>query len=167
MKKIITFLVSVTMVASAFAQYSGNGQRDNGPKDNGYSNNQKDNGYGNNGYGNNGYGNNGYGNNGYGNNGYGSYDKGKDVICNDGRGRDDFFRASREKDMQIAQINWEYDHKIQSVKNRFFMPRFRKEQIICQLEEQRQDEIKMVIMRFNMHKNRYDDFDHDHGRRNW
>ena len=154
MKKIITFLVSVTMVASAFAQYSG-GRDQRDPRDNGY-------------------GNNGYGNNG--NNGYGNYDKGKDVVYNDGRYNDgryndnSFFKdfyvyTAREKETDIARINWNYDRKIQGVNNRFFMPRFKKEQIIYQLECQRKDEIKNVFAKFNSRKNRFDGF--DHGSKDW
>jgi hypothetical protein len=129
------------MVASAFAQFGGG--RD-----------QRDNGYGNNG-----------------NNGYGNYDKGKDVVYNDGRYKDNSFvkdfyvYTAREKDMDIAQINWSYDRKIQSVKNRFFMPRFKKEQMIFQLECQRKDEIKDVLAKFNSRKNRFDGF--DHGSKDW
>ena len=137
MKKIITLLVSVTMVAAVFAQPGG-----------------RDNGYGN-------------------NNGYGDYGKGKDVVFVDGKFKDSYVFTPREKDMAIAQINREYDRKIQSVKNRFFMPRFKKEQIIFNLEQDRREEIKQVIMKFKSHKNRYGDFyskdwdDHDHGRKNW
>jgi len=138
MKKIITLLVSVTMVAAVFAQPGG---RDNG-----------------------------YGNNGYGNNGYG-YDKGKDVVFVDAKFKDSYVFTPRERDMAIAQINREYDHKIQSVKMRFFMPRFKKEQIIFNLEQERKDEIRMVIMKFKSFKNRYDDHYskdwNDHGRKNW
>ena len=149
MKKIITLLVSVTMVASVFAQYGGGkDQRDNG-----------------------------YGNNGAGNSGYGNYAKGKDVGYNDGKFKDNsFFKDSyvfspRDRDMQIADINWQYDHKIQMLKMRLFMPRFKKEQITCQLEEQRKDEIKAVFEKFNSRQNRYGDFGHgsrdNDQRRNW
>jgi len=134
MKKIITLLVSVTMVASVFAQYGGNGQRDNG---------------------------------------YGNGNKGNDVGFNDNRYKkddghfnDSYAFSGREKDMQIAQINREYDFKIQSVKNKFFMPRFKKEQMIWKLEQQRRDEIKMVNMKFKNSRNRYDDYDHG-PKRNW
>jgi len=134
MKKIITLLVSVTMVASVFAQYNGGrGQ--------------------------------GQGNNGYGNNG--NYDKGKDVVFVDAKFRDSYVFTPRERDMQIAQINREFDQKIQSVKMKFFMPRFKKQQLIGQLEDQRKDEIKMVIWKFKSPKNRYDDHDYGHGRKNW
>ena len=171
MKKIITLLVSVTMVASAFAQFGGGKD----PKDNGYGRDQRDNGYGrdqrDNGYGrdqrDNGYGRdqkeNGCGN--------GSYDKGKDVVYNDGKFKDNsFFKdfyvyTAREKDMDIFQINREYDRKIQTVKNRFFMPRVKKDQIIYQLEFQRKDEINDVLARFNSRKNRFDGY--DQGSKDW
>ena len=133
MKKIITLLVSVTMVASAFAEFGGG--RD-----------QRDNGYGNN-------------------------DKGKDVVYNDGKMKDNnFFKdfyvySAREKDMDIAQINLGYDRKIQIVKSKFFMPRFKKDQIIFQLECQRKDEIKDVLAKFNSRKNRFDGY--DRGSKDW
>ena len=130
MKKITTLLVSVTMVASAFAQYGG------GKSDNGYGNN----------------------------NGYG---KGKDVVFVDAKFKDSYVFTPRERDMQIAQINREFDQKIQSVKMKFFMARFKKQQMIAQLEDQRKDEIKAVIWKFKSPKNRYDDHDYGHGKKNW
>jgi hypothetical protein len=134
MKKIITLLVSVTMVASAFAQFGGKDQRGN------------------------------------------SY--GKDVVYGDGRYKDNsfsknaYFFSPKDRDMQISQINWNYDRQVQSVKNRFFMPRFKKDQMICQLEAQRKSEINMVMMKFNSHDNGYNGYSfgskdgHDQ-RRNW
>jgi hypothetical protein len=129
MKKIITLLASVTMFASAFAQYNSGNQKDYG------------------------------------------YDKGKDIVFNDGgfkkddnRFNDHLSFGSREKEMQIAQINRDYDFKIMSVKNRFFMSREKKEGLICMLEDQRKDAIKMVYAKSDNGWKRYDDHD---SRKNW
>ncbi len=129
MKKIITLFVSVTMVASAFAQYSQGNQKDYG------------------------------------------YNKGKDVVYNDSRIKaedksfnDHYSFGMKEKETQIAQINREFDFKIQSVKNRFFMSRSKKEQVICMLEDQRKNEIKMVFAKFSDPGNRFDDH---YSKKNW
>lgn len=96
----------------------------------------------------------------------------KTVIINDGykkdNGRSDnyYSYSARERDMQIAMINREYDRKIQEVRSRYFMPRFRKEQQIRQLNDQRSYEIKKVYAKFNDRGNHYDDHDNhydDHG----
>ena len=122
MKKIFTLLVSVTLVASAFAQYKGGGDKDFG-------------------------------------------NKGKDMVYGDGYkkdyGRHDnyYSYSTRERDMQIAQINRQYDWKIQDVSRRFFIPRFKKEQMIRQINDQRNDEIRMVYAKFSMGNNHYDEHD--------
>jgi len=124
MKKIFTLLATVTMFASAFAQYKTGGQKEAG------------------------------------------YDKDNNVGYNDGGFKKDDKRSdsyysfgTRERDMQIAQINREYDYKIRDVKSRLFMPRFKKEQIIRQLNDKRGEEIRRVYAKFNDHGKRYDDHD--------
>jgi hypothetical protein len=47
-------------------------------------------------------------------------------------------------EMQIAQINRKFDFQVQRVKNDFFMRRYQKMRTIRSLEEQRQQEIRMV-----------------------
>jgi hypothetical protein len=124
MKKIFTLLVSVTLFASAFAQYRTGGDKDFG-------------------------------------------NKGRDGVYNDGykkgndrdRGDNYYSFSMRERDMQIAQINREYDRKIMEVRNRFFMPRYKKEQMVYQLNDQRNFEIKKVYARFSSRDNHYDDHD--------
>ena len=92
MKKIFTLLVSVTLFASAFAQYKTGGDKD--------------------------------------------YGKGRDAVYSDrykkdnDRGGNYYSFSARERDMQIAQINRDYDYKIREVKSRWFMPRFKKEEMI-------------------------------------
>jgi hypothetical protein len=61
--------------------------------------------------------------------------------------------------MQIAQINREYDYKMQSVKNKPFMGWFQKKRIINNLEAQRDEEIAQVIQKFRSPKNKFDDYD--------
>lgn len=75
---------------------------------------------------------------------------------NDSRFGNNRFSNERKRDMQIARINREYDYRIQSVRNNFFMWRFEKERQIRFLMEQRQREIRMVYAKFS-NRNQYDD----------
>lgn len=68
----------------------------------------------------------------------------------------------RKRDMQIAQINREYDYKIQKVRSSFYMNRFQKQREIRFLEDKRRMEIKKVNMQFS--KGRYNDRDYDSNR---
>lgn len=93
---------------------------------------------------------------------------GKPVVTNNDRydkdDRRDYgkFSMERKRDMQIAQINREYDYKIQKVKSSFFMNRFEKQREIRFIEDKRRMEIKRVYMQFS--KGRYDDRDYDSNR---
>lgn len=91
------------------------------------------------------------------------------VIVNDRDGFDKDFRGNRYDDrfsperkiaMEIAQINREYDYKIQTVRNNFFLNRFMKQRKIQQLEDQRQWEIKMVYKKYSGYKRGGRDRDH-------
>jgi len=62
--------------------------------------------------------------------------------------------TARERDLQIAQINRQYDKQVREVRNRWFVSRFKKEQMIAGLEQQRRDEIKRVYARYNDRSNR-------------
>ncbi len=166
MKKSFTLLATVVLLSSAaFAQYGGNHQGNNGNGNNGYGNNGNSNG------------NNGYGNNGYGNN---TPDPRDVVVYDNRRGNNGggYYFSERDKDIQIAQINRNYYGRMESVRNRFFMPRFKKERIIAELQFQRDQEVRSVYDRFNSRNNagnqrgyqfnNHDrDHDHDHDRRNW
>lgn len=131
MKKIITLMAAVLLVASSFAQYhSGNENR--------YDN-----------------------------------DKDRDVVYNDNsrynkdhnnRRNNRYTFGNRERDMQVAQINREYDRKIERVKHKMFMSRSKKESIICSLEDNRRYEIKKVYARYHHRNDRFDDRD---SRRRW
>ncbi len=143
MKKIITFLFTVSMMSSAFAQFGSKDQQ-YGSRDQQYGKDQKDYGYNN---------------------------KANDAVFNDGRYKrnddhfnDNNFFAMRERDMQIAQINREYDFKEQSVRNRIFMGLGKKQKLICMLEDQRKSEIQQVYANFS--DRRYQRDDH-HSRGNW
>ncbi len=68
--------------------------------------------------------------------------------------------STRERDMQIAQINREYDYKIREVKSRWLLSRYKKEDMIRSLNFQRQEEIRRVYARFSDRRNRYDDHDY-------
>ena len=65
----------------------------------------------------------------------------------------------KERDMQVDRINREYDGKIQSVKNRWFMGHAKRQRLVNRLEEQRREEIRRVYEKFN---NRHSRFDGDH-----
>jgi len=88
------------------------------------------------------------------------YGKNNDIAKNDSRYKKDWdhsddrhFFSKKEMMMQIAQINREYDFKIQSVREKYFMSRFKKERIIRSLEEDRKYEIKKVYAKFNDQRN--------------
>ncbi len=66
------------------------------------------------------------------------------------------FGNERRMRMQLAEINREFDYKIQRVRNSFFLNRWEKQRQIRFLEDQRQREIRMVYAKFK-NKNRYDD----------
>ena len=68
--------------------------------------------------------------------------------------------------MQIARINHEYNERIESVKNNFFMRWGKKQRIIESLQYQRDQEIHGVMERF--YHSGYHHWGHDdHDRRNW
>lgn len=82
-------------------------------------------------------------------------------------GRDDHsgnsrFSNERKRDMQIARINREYDYRIQQVRNSYFMSRWEKQRKIRFLQEQRQQEIRMVYMKFSK-RNNHDGRDNRNG----
>ena len=90
----------------------------------------------------------------------GIFDNGKIVIdANFCFGNDRGFGNSRilnerKRDMQIARINQMFDYKIQMVKRNFRMTWFEKQRLVRSLEQQRQQEIRMVYAKFN-DRNRY------------
>ena len=155
MKKSFTLLAIAALITSAtFAQY-------NHPRDNNYD--QRDNNYGNN--------------------------NGGDVVINNDRdrrgyenNRSTYYFTPRDRDFRISAINNDYTRRIESVRNKFFMGRGKKENIIYTLQMQRNDDIRAVVAKFNDRRNIFserdrnvdcdhDDYEHDHhdhGRRgNW
>lgn len=103
----------------------------------------------------------------YGQKGQGN--KGNDVYAsNDNRGFDKYDKGSygayiftaREKDMEIARINREYDYKIRSVRAKLFISWFHKKRLINNLELQRDNEIHEVMHKFNSPKNKFGDYGH-------
>jgi len=98
-----------------------------------------------------------------------SYGHNNDVAYNDshykkdnGRFNDRSDYGKREMEMKIADINRNYDRKIQEVRSNWFMNRSKKERMIRTLEEQRKDEIRMAYAKFNNRHNRFDDNDRRH-----
>jgi len=73
-----------------------------------------------------------------------------------------YYFTPKERDMQIAQVKREYDHKIQAVRSKFLMSTFQKKRQIEFLKDQREKEIARVIYKFNDRKNQYGD-----KRKNW
>ncbi len=92
----------------------------------------------------------------------GGYNKGKEVYNdwgknkNDNRDNDRYSYSTRERDLQIANINRNYDQQIREVNHKMFMSRSKKEKAIFRLEIQRREEIKDAYARFNDRRNRYD-----------
>ncbi|MGB4845213.1 MAG: hypothetical protein WBP16_12170 [Ferruginibacter sp.] len=88
----------------------------------------------------------------YASNGNHGYDK-------PGKGYNDWYVFTpRERDIQIGQINQEYDYKINRVKHQFLMGWFQQKRQIMLLEKQRDNEIQAVNQKFNDRKNRFGDF---------
>ena len=75
-----------------------------------------------------------------------SYDKGKTT------GYDQYGFSSREKDAQIQKINREYDQKIAAVKMNRRLRQQEKTKQIKMLENQRNQEIREVQLRFEKSK---------------
>lgn len=153
MKRTCTFFAAVFLMVSAVAAQNNNHQRDNNNGDDNYgnSNQQRDNNYGN-------------------NNPHDAGSNNNHDWHNGDRNRKYYNFAEREKDMQIAQINREYNNRIQSVRNKFFMGRYQKERIINSLQFQREEEIRSVMIKFNRRDNGYGRSDnryHDHDNSNW
>ncbi|MCW3094151.1 MAG: hypothetical protein JWP81_5220 [Ferruginibacter sp.] len=97
-----------------------------------------------------------------------NYDRGRDVVVNNdrdgygyGKERGTYYFSARERDMQVFSINREYSNKIESVRNRLFMGRGKKEHLIYSLELQRNAEIRGVMAKFNDRRNL---FNRDNGR---
>lgn len=94
----------------------------------------------------------------------GQRDKQNDVYVSVDKdfGHDKFYGSyiftPRERDMEIAKINRDFDFKIQSVKNKPFMGWFQKKRIINNLEEQHDAEIAQVIRKFRSPKNKFGDY---------
>jgi hypothetical protein len=85
-----------------------------------------------------------------------------DRYDNDGYGNSAFGKERRMR-AEIAQINREYDYKIQRVKNSLFMSRWEKQRQIRFLDNKRDQEIRMVYAKFK-NKNRHNDRDFPNNR---
>ncbi len=98
------------------------------------------------------------------NNGYdqrNNQSNGRDVAINKkGFDKDSRYNTiisvDRQRDLAIARINREYDLKIEKVKDNFFKSRSWKNKQIRSLNNQRQQEIRMVYNKFS----RDDRYDH-------
>jgi hypothetical protein len=88
----------------------------------------------------------------------GQWDKSNGRYDNDDRYDNNNVTYGRGMEMRAAQINRKYDFQVQRVRNDFFMRRYEKMRMIRSLEEQRQQELRMLYARPN---NR--DWHHDRG----
>jgi hypothetical protein len=98
----------------------------------------------------------------------GRYDRGDDVAYghrrNDNdRGKNFYYFSRREMQSQMSEIRRIYDRRIQDVKANWSIRPYRKRRLINELECRRDEEIKVVYLKFKNARNRYDD--HDHGGR--
>jgi Ni/Co efflux regulator RcnB len=99
------------------------------------------------------------------------YDNQRDVVIernnpynNDNRFDNGIMSPNRKRDMEIAQVNREYDYRIQKIKNSFFMSRWEKQRQVRSLEDQRQREIKMVYVKYSRRMDRNDDHNYPNRR---
>ncbi|HRI25278.1 MAG TPA: hypothetical protein PLZ45_11410 [Ferruginibacter sp.] len=125
MKRIFTILISVFTISTAFAQNDNKGGDWASRGNDGHDRDGKDQ--------------------------YGRYDK---YDKHDNR-RGGYYFSDREKDMQIAQINRNYDYKIQAVQNKYFMSWREKKRQISFLQEQRNCEVNAVMDKFTDRRNRF------------
>ena len=140
MKKIFTLSVAVAMLAAVQAQ---NGSGNNhGNRQNDQQTNQRDNGYGN-------------------DNTVKNRPYDKDDRYNNGNAA-----SERNKGMRIAQVNREYQYKIQRVQSSRFMSRSEKKRQIRLLEAQRLQEIRWINSESTRNRNndRYDRNDNSNRR---
>jgi hypothetical protein len=76
----------------------------------------------------------------------------------DNRKKDAFyFFTPRERDMQIASINREYDYKLNAVRKKFYLFPGEKKKALRNLELQRKSEISWVVNKYNDPRNKGDD----------
>lgn len=100
----------------------------------------------------------------------GGWDKGKYMYASNenlNHGHDNYgsyYFTPRERDMQIAQINREYDYKIRSVKNQYFVGWFQKKRQISIFENRRNNEISTVYAKFSERRNQFGDDRKNKGR---
>ncbi len=87
------------------------------------------------------------------------YDNNDDSYRNDDRYGNSRFANERKMKMQIARINQEFDYKIQRVRTNYYMSRWEKQRLIHSLEDQRQQDIRMVYAKFK-YKNKHNDCDY-------
>ena len=111
----------------------------------------------------------------YGQNGQWNKDKHDDIYVSNNKGYDhdkggygSYVFTPRERDMEIAKINREFDYKIQLVKNKPFVAWFQKKRQISNLEAQRDFEVSEVVRKFRSPKNKFGDFGYGRkDKKNW
>lgn len=80
---------------------------------------------------------------------------------NDGNNREKkfYYFSRREMQAQINQINSDYECKIGDVKSNRFMRPYKKHRLINELERRRDEDIKVVYLKFKDPCNKFDDHD--------
>jgi len=82
-----------------------------------------------------------------------------------------YFFSAKDKDIQIAQINKDYDKKVLAVKMKLFIKRSQKDKMISDLQAQRNKEISAVNAKFYDRKNMFNQqaskFDGRDKKHNW
>lgn len=81
----------------------------------------------------------------------------------------DKFSMEKRKKMEIARTNRIFDFRVQRVQRNFYMSRWEKQRQIRFLEQQRQQDIRMILVKYSDHRGRRNDRYDDHGRydRQW
>lgn len=100
-----------------------------------------------------------------------NYDRRQEVVIDNRDHRMDHdhnYYGEWEKNRQIEKINFKYDKKIERVAHNFFIGRHRKEYIIADLQNNRDNEIRFMMAKFHEKHDGFiprDNDDRDYGRR--
>ncbi len=141
MKKLFTLLFTVGSLTTAFSQYNNNNNNDRRGRDDNSTAYESKNGNGD----------------------YskpGTYNRNgdrKDYAYSDHRYNESFSMRSSECDFQIHRINRQYDYKIKSVHANRYLRNREKAYEVSNLNQQRRDEIRTIMVRYSNKRNRYHD----------
>jgi hypothetical protein len=83
------------------------------------------------------------------------YDRSDSRFSN--RYNEQYSLTQRERDVRVFQINREYENKVNYIRYNRFMNNSTKRWELRKLENQREQEIRMVLARFDDNRNKYND----------